>query len=257
MNQPQNLTPSSVQQVWPQCSVFEDMLRSLEHVESVYRLNVVKDSGEPSSTLNNLQRVIARAKAVPALPAVGHGLTDAAVAGILHSYFADVPREKSEGIAHDLRLLAPPAAAYADGMRAIAQRNLAAFLCKASFATNVDRQAAMNCVEVLSAPVAIPAEASAAAAVLAECARHVNEEGWTQEHDDEHPAGEMSAAAGCYLLFADSHPNRGEPPAQWPWAPEWWKPKDFRSDHVRAISLAVKEIEKAERAARRDQRESA
>lgn len=44
------------------CSVFDDMLRSLEHIECVYRLNVVKDSGDPSSTLQNLQRVIARAK---------------------------------------------------------------------------------------------------------------------------------------------------------------------------------------------------
>ena len=51
--------------VQPTCSVFDDMLRSLEHVECVYRLNVVKD-GEPSSTLDNLQRVIARAKAASA-----------------------------------------------------------------------------------------------------------------------------------------------------------------------------------------------
>ena len=46
-----------------QADLFKDMLQSLEHVESVYCLNVVKDSGEPSSTLDNLQRVIARAKA--------------------------------------------------------------------------------------------------------------------------------------------------------------------------------------------------
>lgn len=51
--------------VRPTCSVFDDMLRSLEHVEAVYRLNVVKDN-EPSSTLDNLQRVIARAKAASA-----------------------------------------------------------------------------------------------------------------------------------------------------------------------------------------------
>jgi hypothetical protein len=39
----------------------EDMLRSLEHIECVYRTNVVKDD-EPSSALANLQRVIARAR---------------------------------------------------------------------------------------------------------------------------------------------------------------------------------------------------
>jgi len=54
------------------CSVFDDMLRSLEHVESVYRLNVVK-VGEPSSTLDNLQRVIARAKATSAPAAQADG----------------------------------------------------------------------------------------------------------------------------------------------------------------------------------------
>lgn len=47
----------------PACGLFEDMLTSLEYTEAVYRLSVVKDSGEPSSTLENLQRVIARAKA--------------------------------------------------------------------------------------------------------------------------------------------------------------------------------------------------
>lgn len=42
--------------------LYDDMLQALEHVECVYRLNVVKDD-EPSSTLANLQRVIARARA--------------------------------------------------------------------------------------------------------------------------------------------------------------------------------------------------
>ena len=41
-------------------SAAPDMLMALQHVEAVYRLNVVKD-GEPSSTLANLQAVIAKA----------------------------------------------------------------------------------------------------------------------------------------------------------------------------------------------------
>jgi len=48
--------------VFPFITIHEDMLRALEHVECVYRLNVVKDD-EPSSTLDNLQRVIKRARA--------------------------------------------------------------------------------------------------------------------------------------------------------------------------------------------------
>ncbi|NYH21429.1 hypothetical protein [Paraburkholderia bryophila] len=56
-------SPAAKRYFHPSCSVFEDMLRSLQHVEAVYRLNVVGDSGDPSSTLDNLQRVIARATA--------------------------------------------------------------------------------------------------------------------------------------------------------------------------------------------------
>lgn len=48
--------------------LYEDMRRALEHVECVYRTNVVKDC-EPSSTLDNLQRVIARIHSEPS-PAV-------------------------------------------------------------------------------------------------------------------------------------------------------------------------------------------
>ncbi|CAG2132181.1 FtsB/FtsL family cell division protein [Cupriavidus numazuensis] len=55
-------------------SLFDDMLQSLEHVEAVYRLNVVKDNGEPSSTLDNLQRVIARAKGAAPAPGDRQGV---------------------------------------------------------------------------------------------------------------------------------------------------------------------------------------
>lgn len=38
----------------------------------------------------------------------------------------------------------------------VAQRNLRAFLSKASFAVNVDREAALNCVDVLTHAIAAP-----------------------------------------------------------------------------------------------------
>lgn len=50
----------------------------------------------------------------------------------------------------DEPLKAAPQAQLAEPtMVAIAKRNLRAFLSKASFASNVDREAALNCVEVL------------------------------------------------------------------------------------------------------------
>ena len=49
-----------------------------------------------------------------------------------------------------LRAQADAQPMYGSDMKAIAQRNLVSFLTKASFASNVDREAAMNCVEVLA-----------------------------------------------------------------------------------------------------------
>jgi hypothetical protein len=46
----------------------------------------------------------------------------------------------------------------ADSMVAVARRNLRAYLGKASFATNVDRHAALTCLDVLEEAIAHPAE---------------------------------------------------------------------------------------------------
>ncbi|MDI2594979.1 hypothetical protein POF45_26665 [Pseudomonas sp. 681] len=79
--------------------------------------------------------------------------------------------------------------------------------------------------------------------------RQVNIEGWTQVHDDGQKSGGMTTAAGCYLLFSDDYPNAGQPPPMWPWAPNWWKPKDYRRDLVRAGALILAEIDRFDRSA--------
>lgn len=90
----------------------------------------------------------------------------------------------------------------------------------------------------------------AARDVLLERIRQVEEEGWTPEHDDEHHAGEMAAAAGCYALFAHVHPNAaGLCPGEWPWNAEWWKPTDYRGTLVKAGALIIAELERLDRAA--------
>lgn len=90
----------------------------------------------------------------------------------------------------------------------------------------------------------------AAQDVLAERQRQISAEGWTLDHDDnEHNGGPaLARAAGCYLLFGDAYPNAGQPPPHWPWDAEWWKPKNYRRDLVRAAALTIAEIERLDRA---------
>jgi|GEM_PF-2506417 len=97
---------------------------------------------------------------------------------------------------------------------------------------------------------------TAARDVLAERERQVTAEGWTAEHDDQHDAGEMAAAASAYCLAAADalHPfshgdgnYRDHAPVQWPWAPEWWKSSTPRRDLVKAGALLLAEIERIDR----------
>lgn len=94
--------------------------------------------------------------------------------------------------------------------------------------------------------------------VLAERRRQIAGEGWTPEHDDAHDDGELALAACAYALpdfqrhRVETVTARGTAPLWqrlWPWAREWWKPKDVRSDLVRAGALIIAEIERLDRAA--------
>jgi hypothetical protein len=89
--------------------------------------------------------------------------------------------------------------------------------------------------------------------VLAERQRQITEEGWTPEHDDQQHRETvcgLAVAAGCYAMFADSYPNAEQPPPQWPWDAQWWKPKTYRRDLVRAAAMLVAEIERIDRGSR-------
>lgn len=89
--------------------------------------------------------------------------------------------------------------------------------------------------------------------------RQISVEGWTPEHDDQHSSGELAGAAGCYAKHVNArqwcfknNPDdyQCEPePSGWPWEPEWWKPKNPRSDLIRAAALIVAELERLDRAA--------
>ncbi|WP_321810122.1 hypothetical protein [Burkholderia sp. BCC1985] len=97
----------------------------------------------------------------------------------------------------------------------------------------------------------------AARDVLAERRRQVEAEGWTPEHDDEHDAGEMAAAASAYALAASDEiyplsqgdgKYRLKSPNMWMWESKWWKPTTPRRNLVKAGALILAEIERLDRA---------
>jgi len=94
--------------------------------------------------------------------------------------------------------------------------------------------------------------------IAAERQRQIDQDGWNAFHDAHHPKGELAAAGAAYALhaarFHDAE-NLGEhyaiktPSPIWPWERQWWKPKSFRRDLVRAAALIVAEIERLDREA--------
>ena len=88
--------------------------------------------------------------------------------------------------------------------------------------------------------------------VVDERQRQIGAEGFDAMHDDEHARGDLAVAGACYALHTDAHPDAGDPPPEWPWEPQWWKPKDTRRDLVRAAALIIAEIERIDRALSED-----
>jgi hypothetical protein len=98
-------------------------------------------------------------------------------------------------------------------------------------------------------------------AVIAECFRQKEVEGFDEAHDDDHDAGELSAAGAAYALAVTERRQASDggtqpynykapipAPQFWPWHRRWWKPFDDRRDLVRAAALIIAEGEKFDRA---------
>ncbi len=120
----------------------------------------------------------------------------------------------------------------------------------------VDHEAACSLVEENEelkrriAELEALALSQAATDVLAERRRQVTAEGWTSEHDDQYEDGELIDAAACYAQDSGLWDCVGEPPSDWPWNDEWWKPsKNMRRNLVKAGALILAEIERRDRAA--------
>lgn len=96
----------------------------------------------------------------------------------------------------------------------------------------------------------IPDDADGVALIATERQRQLAEEGWTPEHDGEHDAGEMAAAAMCYAcppnVAIRATDSFNVTPRLWPWAPGWWKPSpdDRVRELVKAGALIAAEIDR-------------
>jgi hypothetical protein len=101
----------------------------------------------------------------------------------------------------------------------------------------------------------------AAASVLAERRRQVEQENWTPERDDGYINYELGRAAATYALVASmswvdygvaAHRGFSGTPEKfkkfWPWSERWLKPTNRRRDLVKAGALILAEIERLDRA---------
>lgn len=87
--------------------------------------------------------------------------------------------------------------------------------------------------------------------VINERSRQISAEGWTAQHDDQHQPGELAEAAACYASPHYARPMIETAPILWPFDAARWKPKDRRSNLVRAAALLIAEIERLDRKAER------
>ena len=98
--------------------------------------------------------------------------------------------------------------------------------------------------DILRSPASAPAATEEGAALIAaERQRQIEVEGWTPEHDAVHTDGELVEAAIAYAVAAIGLTVSAEAD-WWPWDLEWWKPKDTRSNLIRAGALIAAELDR-------------
>jgi hypothetical protein len=78
-------------------------------------------------------------------------------------------------------------------------------------------------------------------AVIAECFRQREVEGFSREHDKQYERGVLGRAGASYIIHAGTESKT--PPHDFPW-PDWWKPAGTRRDLVRGVALSIAEGEK-------------
>lgn len=89
-------------------------------------------------------------------------------------------------------------------------------------------------------------------AVLFECVGQREREGYSTEHDDMLPDGDLAAAGAAYLFHAGT--SSRTTPHEWPWRDEMWKPDGKRHDLVRGVALGIAEGDKFDRSRKQKRR---
>lgn len=89
--------------------------------------------------------------------------------------------------------------------------------------------------------------------VVSERVGQILREGWSPEHDDAHPRGNLMSAGRCYLLLAQYQMDgrvevtelMGSPPPLWPWGHDWWKPSESVSRNIeKGAALVCAELDR-------------
>ena len=79
--------------------------------------------------------------------------------------------------------------------------------------------------------------------------RQVNEEGWTDRHDDQYYNGELTDAGDAYLKYYNAGSGT-KMPRFWPWEESWWKPsEDPCRNLVKAGALYKADVDRLNRIA--------
>lgn len=86
-------------------------------------------------------------------------------------------------------------------------------------------------------------------AIAQERRRQIEGERFDPDADQQYHQGELAKAAACYvgLVARDASSEATACPPEWPWARAWWKPKDARSNLVRAGALIAAELDRMDR----------
>lgn len=95
-------------------------------------------------------------------------------------------------------------------------------------------------------------ESIGATLIAKERVRQIEEEGWTEEHDDQHIEGQLAMAGACYAFDAVTIPSIRAKKFiydNWPWDRKWWKPipDDTIRQLTKAGALIAAEIDKIQR----------
>lgn len=80
--------------------------------------------------------------------------------------------------------------------------------------------------------------------IAAERTRQIVELGWSDQHDDEHPRGELSCAAICYAAEPGARADLVD--EFWPWSCDAWRPSPQNRirELVKAGALIAAEIDR-------------